>query len=119
MKMCSLLSALFLTLGLLIGANPTLADQKRTFGFFGEVDSFDRTKQMLVVDDRVFRIDDSVRVHKKKGRKATLSDIIPGVKVGFYPAKRDENRQNNYIDEIWILPSNWKAKRGYADNLER
>ncbi|GMQ83983.1 MAG: hypothetical protein BMS9Abin06_0731 [Gammaproteobacteria bacterium] len=116
MKMRSLFAISLLLSGLLTGISQASAGQQRTFGFFGEVDSFDRGEQLLVIDDQVFRISDSVRVHKKKGQKATLSAIRPGVKVGFYP--KGESRQNSYIDAIWVLPENWKAKRGYADNFD-
>lgn len=118
MKMLSLLSISILVTGLLAGLNPAYADQQRTFGFVGEVNSFDRGNSMLVIDDRVFWISDSVRVHKKKGKKATLSEIRPGVKIGFYPAKSHERGQKSSINAIWILPANWKGNRGYADNFE-
>jgi len=118
MKMRSLLSISLLVSGLLIAVSPVSADQKRTFGFFGEVDSFDRNNLTMVVDDRVFRISDSVRVYKKKGQKGTLSEIRSGVKVGFYPSNRESRGQGTYIDTIWVLPANWKAERGYADNIE-
>ncbi|GMQ87074.1 MAG: hypothetical protein BMS9Abin08_0272 [Gammaproteobacteria bacterium] len=118
MKMRSLFTISILVSGLLTGINTVSAGQQRTFGFFGEVDSFDRGEQLLVIDDQVFRLSDSVRVHKKKGQQATLSAIRPGVKVGFYPKQRGESRRNSYIDAIWVLPENWKAKRGYADNFD-
>lgn len=116
MKMRNLLSISILVSGLLTGINPAAADQKRTFGFFGEVDSFDRSKQLLVIDDHVFSISDSASVHKKKGHKATLSDIRPGVKVGFYPRNGNDGGRAASISAIWILPANWKAERGYSDD---
>ena len=70
--------------------------QHRTFGFTG--------------DDSVFRVDESTLVHKRRGGKGTLSDIKPGTRIGFYPGS-DASSQ---INEIWILPRNWKAKPGYA-----
>ncbi|GMQ89645.1 MAG: hypothetical protein BMS9Abin09_1155 [Gammaproteobacteria bacterium] len=118
MKMRSLLSISLLISGLLTVISPVSADQKRTFGFFGEVDSFDRNNLTMVIDDRVFRFSDSLRVYKKKGQKGTLSEIRSGVKVGFYPGNREGRGQGTYIDTIWVLPENWKAERGYADNFE-
>jgi len=118
MKIRSLVSISILVSGLLAGFGPASADQKRTFSFVGEVDSFDRSNHMLVVDDHVFRVSDSARVHKKKTQKATLSEIRPGVKIGFYPAQRDGRRQESSINAIWVLPADWKGTHGYADDFE-
>ena len=84
--------------------------QHRTFGFTGQVDAFNRSGGMLVVDDSVFHIDESTLVHKRRGGKGTLSDIRPGTRIGFYP----DAGTSAPISEIWILPRNWKAKPGYA-----
>lgn len=86
------------------------ADQQRTFGFTGKVDAFNRGGGMLVVEDSVFHIDESTRVHKRRGRKGTLSDLRPGTRIGFYPG----SDASSNVDEIWILPKNWKAQPGYA-----
>ena len=118
MKMRSLFLTSFLVLGLLTGVGQVSAEQKRAFGFFGEVNSFDENNLTMVVDDQVFKITDSMRVYKKKGLKGNLSDIRPGVKIGFYPSKREGRGQGTYIDAIWVLPANWKAQRGYADDFE-
>jgi len=118
MKIRNLVSISLLLSGLLAGINSAYADKQRTFGFVGEINSFDRGNNMLVIDDRAFQISDKVRVHKKKGQKATLADIGLGVKVGFYPEKRDDSRQGSFIQSIWVLPANWHGKRGYADNFE-
>jgi len=118
MKMRSLFLTSFLILGLLTGISQVSAEQKRTFGFFGEVNAFDQNNLTMVVDDRVFRISDSMRVYRKKGQKGRLSDIRPGVKIGFYPGNRESRRQATYIDAIWVLPANWKAERGYAHDSE-
>ncbi|MFQ5642391.1 MAG: hypothetical protein ACE5FQ_01690 [Thiogranum sp.] len=119
MKMRSLISTLLLVSGLLAGLNPAWADRQRTFGFTGEINSFDRDSSTAVVDDRVFRISDKVRVYKGKGLSATLSDIRPGVKVGFYPKPTGDSGQNAYIDAIWILPANWKNNRRHSDGPVR
>ncbi|HEB86187.1 MAG TPA: hypothetical protein ENI68_04100 [Gammaproteobacteria bacterium] len=119
MKMCSLFLTSFLILGLLAGIGQVSADQKRTFGFFGEVDSFDPNNLTMVVDDQVFRIRDGVRVYKKGGEKGQLSDIRPGVKIGFYPGKRESRGRGTTIDAIWVLPKNWKAERGHSDGPVR
>ena len=84
--------------------------QHRIFGFTGKVDAFNRSGGMLVVDDSVFDIDESTLVHKRRGGKGTLSDIRPGTRIGFYP----DAGTSAPINEIWILPRNWKAKPGYA-----
>ena len=118
MKMRSLLSISFLILGLLTGISQVSAGEKRTFGFFGEVDSVDHGNLTMVIDDQVFQVRDSVRVYSKKGQKGRLSDIGPGVKVGFYPSQRESRGRGTYIDAIWVLPANWKAERGYARNSE-
>ena len=65
---------------------------------------------MLVVEDLVFRISESTLVHKRRGGKGTLSDIRPGTRIGFYPGSGGAS----HINEIWILPRNWKAPPGYA-----
>ena len=95
MKMRNLVSISLLISGLLTVISPVTADQKRTFGFFGEVNSFDRNNLTMVIDDRVFRFSDSLRVYKKKGQKGTLSEIRSGVKVGFYPGNREGRGQGN------------------------
>jgi len=118
MKIRNLVSISLLVSGLLAGINPAYADKQRTFGFVGVIDSFDRGNDLLVIDDQVFQISDKVRVHKKKGQKATLSDIGPGVKVGFYPQNRGGRRQASSIQSIWVLPANWHGKRGYADDSD-
>ncbi len=118
MKMRSLFLTSFLILGLLAGIGQVSADQKRTFSFFGEVDSFDPNHLTVVVDDQVFRIRDGARVYKKRGEKGQLSDIRSGVKIGFYLGNRMSRGQETFIDAIWVLPANWKAERGYADNSE-
>ncbi len=119
MKMHSVLKKLVLGFVLMAAAGMATADRQRVFGFFGEIDSFDRGSRLLVVDDRVFRLADDVRVHTKKGRKGVLSDIRPGSKVGFYPSGRGDGRHQIYINEIWVLPANWKAERGHSVEFDR
>lgn len=84
--------------------------QQRTFGFTGQVDAFNRGGGTLVVNDQVFHISEATRVHKRRGAKGTLSHIRPGTRIGFYPRTGD----SSLINEIWILPRNWKATPGYA-----
>ncbi len=85
--------------------------QQPTFGFTGQVDAFNRGGGMLVVEDTVFRVNDSTRVHKRRGTtKGTLSDITPGTRIGFYP----RSGSSSDVNEIWILPRNWKAQPGFA-----
>ncbi len=86
----------------------------RTFGFTGQVDALNRRGGMLVVEDSVFHISESTLVHKRRGRKGTLSDIRPGTRIGFNP---DANGSSP-INEIWILPRNFKAQPGYASKTE-
>lgn len=119
MKMHSVLKKMVLGFVLMAAAGVATADRQRTFGFFGEIDSFDRAGRLLVVDDHVFRLADDVHVFTKKGRKGVLSDIRPGVKVGFYPSGRGDGRHQIFINEIWVLPANWKAERGYSVQFDR
>lgn len=39
--------------------------QQPTFGFTGQVDAFNHGGGMLVVEDTVFRVNESTRVHKR------------------------------------------------------
>jgi len=110
MKMHSLITASLLTVLLTAGAFQAGAGQQRTFGFTGQVDAFNRGGGMLVVEDLVFRISESTLVHKRRGGKGTLSDIRPGTRIGFYPGSYGSSQ----VNEIWILPRNWKAQPGYA-----
>ncbi len=110
MKMQTLITAPLLAVVLMAGAFQAGAGQQRTFGFTGQVDSFNRGGGTLVVEDQVFRISESTRVHKRRGAKGTLSDITPGTRIGFYPGSAGSSHVNN----IWILPRNWKAPPGYA-----
>ncbi|HHH45265.1 MAG TPA: hypothetical protein ENK49_14120 [Gammaproteobacteria bacterium] len=118
MNIHKLVSIFILGSGLLAASGQASADQKRSFGFVGEVNSLDRGNSVLVVDDRVFHISDDVRVHSSKtNKKSTLSAIRPGVKVGFYPARRDRESEST-ISSIWVLPANWKGQHGYSDDFE-
>ncbi|MGB5408006.1 MAG: hypothetical protein WBN43_14595, partial [Thiogranum sp.] len=105
MKMQTLITAPLLAVVLMAGAFQAGAGQQRTFGFTGQVDSFNRGGGTLVVEDQVFRISESTLVHKRRGAKGTLSDITPGTRIGFYPGSAGSSHVNN----IWILPRNWKA----------
>ena len=115
MKLHKLLSTSFVAAVLLGGMLQAGADQHRVFGFFGEVDSFDRSSGTMVVEDSLFRISESTQVYKRKGSKGTLSDIRPGVKVGFYPRGAGRSAQASVIDQVWILPRNWRGTPGYAE----
>ena len=85
MKMQTLITTSLLAVVLMAGTLPAGAGQKRTFGFTGQVDAFNRGGGTLVVDDQVFHISESTRVHKRRGAKGTLSHIRPGTRIGFYP----------------------------------
>ena len=113
MKRHTWLKALLTALVLATGTFQAQADRQRVFGFTGEVYSFDRGDGLLVVEDSVFRVSEAIRIHKRGGAIGTLSDITPGTKVGFYPGT---GRQTVTINEIWLLPRNWKGKPGYADD---
>ena len=110
MKMQALITAPLLAVVLMAGALQAWAGQQRTFGFTGQVDSFNRGGGTLVVEDQVFLISESTLVRKRRGGKGTLSDIRPGTRIGFYPG---QNGSSN-VSRIWILPRNWKAPPGYA-----
>jgi len=110
MKLQTLITASLLAVVLMGGVLRAVAGQQRTFGFTGQVDSFDRSGGMLVVEDQVFRINETTRVHKRRGAKGMLSDITPGTRIGFHPHSDSASQ----INEIWILPRNWKAPPGYA-----
>jgi hypothetical protein len=84
--------------------------QQRTFGFTGQVDAFNRGGGTLVVDDQVFHISESTRVHKRRGAKGTLSHIRPGTRIGFYPGPGG----SAHINEIWILPRHRQIQSGYT-----
>lgn len=117
MNIRKLVSIFILGSGLLAVSGQASADRNRSFGFVGEVNSFDRSNAVLVVDDRVFHVSDQVRVHNPGAKKSTLSAIRPGVKIGFYPTRRDGEGETA-ISSIWVLPANWKGERGYSDNFE-
>jgi hypothetical protein len=106
----SLLAVLLATGASQAGDKARKKGQQPTFGFTGQVDAFNRGGGMLVVEDMVFRVDESTRVHKRRGAKGTLSDITPGTRIGFYP----RSGASSDINEIWILPRNWKAQPGFA-----
>ena len=110
MKVQTLITASLLAVALMAGVFQAGAGQKRTFGFTGQVDAFNRGGGTLVVDDQVFHISESTRVYKRRGAKGTLSHIGPGTRIGFYPGSGGAS----HINEIWILPRNWKARPGYA-----
>jgi hypothetical protein len=109
-----LITTSFLAVVLLAAGLPAGADQQRSFGFTGEVNTFNRGSGTLVVEDLVFRISESTSVHKKRGAKGTLSDITPGTKLGFYPGSGD----SPLLSDVWVLPKNWKAEPGYAASPE-
>ena len=117
MKMHSLITASLLAVLLTAGTcqagdrdKAWKKKQPRTFGFTGQVDAFNRGGGMLVVDDQVFHISKSTRVHKRRRGKGTLADLTPGTRIGFYPRSRGSSQ----INDIWILPRGWKAPPGYA-----
>jgi hypothetical protein len=114
MKIRTLITTAVLSVVLGTGTFQVNADQQRTFGFTGEVNSFNRSAGTLVVDDLVFHITDATLVHKKRGARGTLSDIAPGTRIGFYPA----TSRASTVNEIWVLPDNWKAAPGYARALD-
>lgn len=112
MKLHTLITTAFLSVVLGTGTFQVNADQERTYGFTGEVNSVNRGAGTLVVDDLVFHITETTLVHKKRGARGTLSDITPGTRIGFYPA----TGRASTVNEIWVLPDNWKAAPGYADS---
>ena len=115
MKPNKYIQTLLISIVMTTGALAAQTGQQTVFGFFGAVDSFDRSHGTLIVDDLLFHINESTLVYKKKGQKGTLSDIRPGVKVGFYPDGGRNPSQASDITRIWILPANWNAQRGYAE----
>ncbi len=92
---------------LLIVVASAFAGEKRQFGYVGVVDSFDRSNGLLVVDDRTFLLPDDVKVFDRKDSKVALSRLRQGVKVGFYPPRGQGRRA--LINQIWVLPANWKV----------
>ena len=110
MKMRLVITASLLAVALASGSAQAGPWKKHTFGFTGQVNSFDRGGGTMVVEDLVFRISESTRVHKRRGKKGRLSDIRPGTRIGFYPGQGSSTA----ISDIWILPRNWRAQPGYA-----
>jgi len=108
MKMQTLITTSLLAVALMAGT--LQAGQKRTFGFTGQVDAFNRGGGTLVVEDQVFHISEATRVHKRRGAKGTLSHITPGTRIGFYPGSGG----SSHINEIWILPRNRHIQPGYT-----
>jgi len=115
MKIQRVIKTSLLTVALMAVIVPAGADQQRSFGFTGEVNSFNRGAGSLVVEDLVFHISESTLVHKKRGGKGTLSDVTPGTRVGFYPG----GGATPYLSELWILPKKWQGQPGYAATPER
>lgn len=110
MKLQTLFKASLLSLVLAAGTFQAWAGQQRVFEFTGQVNAFNRSGGTLVVEDLVFRVLESTQVYKPRGTKGMLSDIKPGTRVGFYPGSGG----SSYVNEIWILPSDWQAAPGYA-----
>ncbi len=110
MNIHRLLTTAFLAVVFMAGSLQIAAEPQRTFGFSGTVDSLDRSSGSLVVEDRLFHLNESTRVLKLRGGKGNLSDITAGARIGFYPRRGD----NAPLSEIWILPKNWKAQPGFA-----
>ena len=108
MKMQTLITTSLLAVALMAGT--LQAGQKRTFGFTGQVDAFNRGGGTLVVEDQVFHISEATRVHKRRGAKGTLSHITPGTRIGFYPGSGGSSN----INEIWILPRHRHIQPGYT-----
>ncbi len=119
MKKFKVSERLLMSCVLIVAASMATSAERRNFSYSGEVDSFDSSSHLLVVDDRVFQLADDVHVYLKKGREGRLSSIRPGVKVGFYPAGRGNGKGRTYIDTIWVLPASWKVKHGYSIELDR
>ncbi len=119
MKLQTLFTTSLLAVVLTAGAFSAHAERQQSFGFFGEVNSFDRRTGTLVVEDLVFRTNEKTLVHKGKRRKAVLTDIRRGHKVGFNPRAGARSTETPAVDEIWILPANWKASRGYAESSDK
>ena len=110
MKMRLVITASLMALLLAAGGAQAWPGKGRTFGFTGEVNAFNRGAGTMVVEDMVFPISESTRVHKRRGKKGTLSDIRPGTRIGFYPRRGGSKT----VNDIWILSRNWRAQPGYA-----
>lgn len=115
MKKHSILTTSFLAAVLMAATCQAGSERQRTFGFAGEVNTFNRGSGTLVVEDLMFRFDEDTLVHKSRGGKGTLSDISPGTRIGFYP----QSGAGSTLSEIWILPKNWKGETGFADSPDR
>lgn len=114
MKLYRLLTTSLLTAVLMGSALLVNASQDRVFGFVGDVNAFDRSNGTIIIEDLLFRTSESTIVRKKNGSRGTLSDLIPGTKIGFYP----QGGENSLVDQVWILPSNWSANPGFADGAD-
>lgn len=85
-----------------------------SFDFQGTVDYIDLANGTVVVDDSVYHISNSTRVHGKKSKGNKASDLQVGQYVGFDAQEAGSERP--YLYEVWVLSRDWRNRHPVKDD---
>lgn len=85
-----------------------------TFDFQGTVDYIDLANGKIVVDDSVYYISSSTRVHDKKSKGNKTAALKVGQYVGFDAERSGAGRP--YLYEIWVLSREWRSRHPVKDD---
>lgn len=79
-----------------------------SFDFRGTVDYIDLANGTVVVDDSVYHISKGTRLHGKKIKGNSVSDLEIGQYVGFDVEASGSGQP--YLYEIWVLSRDWRVR---------
>lgn len=74
----------------------------------GTIDRMDLANRDIVINDTLMHFSSQTRVHSLNTQFSLLNSLRKGMKVGL--AFVDNRR--GLIDEIWVLPKNYRGRRG-------
>jgi len=75
----------------------------------GIIDRVDLGQQVIVINDTLMHFSSQTRVHSLNTQFSLLNSLRKGMKVGLAFA----NNNRGLIDEIWVLPKNYRGRRGF------
>ncbi len=79
----------------------------KNFSWVGTIDGIAPKARRIVIRDALFLLDEEVEVHTPYARRATLSMVRPGMKVGVRLTPPDEQGMRT-VTEIWVFPRGQK-----------
>lgn len=100
-------TALLLLTTMLSAANAASlpAHYPKEFQYAGNVDGLDLSSRQIVIGDMSFYLSEQVTLHSRSKKSDSLGRLRQNIFIGI---RFRSNQRVRIIDEIWLLPSNYK-----------